>query len=71
MSVPKHPTVRGVRAETFKSLRKRLKLSRLAFARELGIHRVSVTAYETGARPIPRVVAKAAAAVAFNLPAME
>jgi transcriptional regulator with XRE-family HTH domain len=55
-------------AADFKTARERLGLSRIAFAETLGISRNSVTAYESGKRPVPLTVRLAIAAVLFGLP---
>ncbi len=52
----------------FLAARKRLKLSRAAFARAIGISPNTATAYEHGRHPIPLTVALAAAALLYGLP---
>jgi len=55
---------------TFKTTRERLGMSRAAFARALGIAPNSATAYELGRKPVPQVVALAAAALIHGLDKM-
>jgi transcriptional regulator with XRE-family HTH domain len=50
-----------------KAARARLGLSRIAFAETLGISRNSVTAYESGKRPVPLTVRLAIAAVLLGI----
>lgn len=57
--------------ESLIAWRTRLGLKKAGAARALGVSRNSYAAYEDGARPIPRYVALACAAIAFGLPPME
>lgn len=51
--------------------RKRLDLNRIEASLSLGICRNSLTAYESGRRPIPLTVALAAAALSYGLPPID
>lgn len=54
--------------DDFTALHQRLGMSRAALCRELGIAPNTGTAYALGRQPIPRYIALACAAIAFNLP---
>ncbi|GAC1042269.1 helix-turn-helix domain-containing protein [Rhizobium sp. No.120] len=58
-------------AASLTALRKRLNLSKTAFAEQIGIGRRTLGQYEAEERPIPLTVALACAAIAFGLPPME
>jgi len=58
-------------AASLTALRKRLKLSKTAFAEKIGIGRRTLGQYEAEERPIPLTVALACAAIAFGLPPIE
>jgi transcriptional regulator with XRE-family HTH domain len=60
-----------MQAASLTALRKRLKLTKSAFAIKLGIGRRSLGQYEAEERPIPHYIALACAAIAFGLPPME
>lgn len=53
------------------AFRQRLKLSQKALALALGVGRRTLGLYESGARPVPKTVALACAALAYGLPPME
>jgi transcriptional regulator with XRE-family HTH domain len=40
-----------------KARRKRLGLTQLALAEKIGVHRISIARWETGAEPIPKTIA--------------
>jgi DNA-binding transcriptional regulator YiaG len=44
-------------AEAFKRHRRRLRLTQAALAAKLGVHTLTVSRWETGAHPIPQMVA--------------
>lgn len=58
-------------AADFLAARKRLGLSRAAFARQLGLSENAATGYELGRNRIPRYIALATAALLFGLPPYE
>ena len=52
-----------MRARELKAARARLGLSQAALAEALEVHRVTITVYEAGRQPIPRLVALAVEAL--------
>ena len=54
--------------EGFEAARYRLKLRRFEFAKETGLSRETVRAYETGKAPIPLYIALAIGALLYGLP---
>lgn len=60
-----------MKPETLVALRKRHHLTQAALARQIGVGRRSLSDYETGKAPVPKLVALACAAVAFGLPGMD
>jgi DNA-binding XRE family transcriptional regulator len=60
-----------MKAASLTALRKRLKLSKSAFALQIGVGRRTLGQYEAEESPIPLTVALACAAIAFGLPPME